>query len=97
VKEAQKLGFFQKLARTMRILAGSVLRRPNIDWVTAGEVKRKRKIYNLLGIYETMLPSLLICIVLGLGSFWLVKGFVYVLPILGLWFLAPLIVYATSR
>jgi len=97
VKETQKLGFFQKLARTMRILAGSVLRRPNIDWVTAGEVKRKRKIYNLQGIYETMLPSLLICIALGLGSFWLVKGFVYVLPVLGLWFLAPMIVYATSR
>lgn len=97
VKEASNLGLLRKLARTLRILAGSMLRRPNIDWVTASEVKRQSKMYSLSGIYVTMLPSLVICVALGVGCFALVEGFIYVLPILGLWFMAPLIVYATSR
>ena len=97
VTEDSNLGVLRKLARTLQILAGSVLRRPNIDWVTASEVKRQRKIYSLLGICATMLPSLVICIALGVSSFMFVKEFIYVLPIPGLWFVAPLIVYATSR
>jgi len=97
VTEANNLGVLRKLARTFRILAGSVLRRPNIDWVTAGEVKRQRTIYSLSGICATMLPSLVICIALGVSSFMFVKEFIYVLPIPGLWIVAPLIVYATSR
>ena len=97
VKEDSNLGVLHKLTRTLQILTKSVLRRPNIDWVTASEVKRQRKIYSLPGIYATMLPSLVVCIALGVGCFMFVAGFIYVLPIIGLWFVAPLIVYATSR
>jgi len=96
MKEASDLSLLRKLARTLRILVGSVLRRPDIDWVTASEVKRQRKIYSLPGVCAIMLPSLVICIALGVGCFMLVEGFIYVLPILGLWLVAPLIVYGTS-
>lgn len=97
VKETGNPGALRKIAKTMRILAGSVLKRPNIDWVTASEVKKQRKIYSLPGIYTTMFPSLVVCTSLGVGYFMLVEKLIYVLPILGLWFVAPLIVYATSR
>lgn len=97
VKEASNHSVLWKLARAMQMLVSSMLRRPNIDWVTASEVKRQKKIYSLPGICATMLPSLVICIALGVGCFMLVEGLIYVLPILGLWFMAPLIVYATSR
>ena len=96
MKEASDLSLLRKLARTLRILVGSVLRRPDIDWVTASEVKRQRKIYSLPGVCAIMLPSLVICIALGVGCFMLVEGFIYILPILGLWLVAPLIVYGTS-
>ena len=97
VKEATDLRILRKLVRTLQILAGSVLRRPNIDWVTASEVKKRRKIYSLPGICAIMLPSLVICVALGAGCFMHVDRLIYVLPILGLWIVAPLIVYATSR
>jgi len=96
IKEDSNAGVPRKLARIVRIVAGSVFRRPNIDWVTASEVKMQREIYRLSGICATMFPSLVICIALGVGCFVLVEEVVYVLPILGLWFVAPLIVYATS-
>ena len=96
VKEAKNTSVFRKITKTLRLLIKSLLKSPNIEWVTAGEVKRQRKIYSLPGIYTLMLPSLLICIALGISSFLLIEGLIYVFPILGFWFLAPLIVYITS-
>ncbi|TET65419.1 MAG: hypothetical protein E3J56_15640 [Candidatus Aminicenantes bacterium] len=97
MKEAPNLGIIRKFLRTLQILAGSVLRRPRIDWVTASEVKRKRKIYSISGIYAVMFPSLVICLCLGVGCFMFVEEFIFVLPVLVLWFIAPWIVYVTSR
>lgn len=97
MKGLGNLGILRKLAMTLRILAKSVLRRPNIDWVTASEVKRQKKIYSLPGIYAAMLPSILICLALGVGCFLFVERLSYVLPVLGLWFAAPLIVCLTSK
>lgn len=97
MKESEELSVFQKLSRILRILTKSMLKHPNIDWVTASEVKRQKRIYGLAGIYSIMLPSLVVCIALAVGSVMFVKGLAFVLPILGLWFVAPLIVYATSR
>lgn len=97
MKKTSHLGVFRRLVKICRILATSVLRRPSIDWVTASEVKRQRKIYSLSGIYTIMFPSIIVCIALGVGSVIFVNGWIYVLPILVVWFLAPLIVYVTSR
>ncbi len=97
MKEAAQYSGLQKLSRKLLILAKSILKRPNIDWVTASEVKRQREIYGLSGIYSIMLPSLVICVAMGMGSYLFVEELIYVLPIVGLWFLAPLIVFATSR
>jgi len=44
-----------------------------------------------------MLPSIVVSLILGLGCLVFVEGVMYVLPIIGLWLAAPLIVYATSR
>lgn len=96
MKEASNLGVFRKATSTLRILIKSVFRHPNINWVTASEVRKQRKIYRLPGIFVIMLPSLVVCMVLGTGCFILVEELIYVLPILGLWFVAPLIVYITS-
>jgi len=74
-----------------------ILHYPNIDWVTASEVKIKKEIYSFTGIYRTMLPSIVVSLILGLGCLVFVEGVMYVLPIIGLWLAAPLIVYATSR
>ena len=97
IKKASNLGTFRKGLRTLRIFTSSVLRRPRIDWVTASEVKRQKKIYSLSGIYAVMLPSLVICLSLGVGVFVFVEDFIFVIPPLVLWFIAPWIVYATSR
>jgi len=97
IKEASHLGTIRKDLRTLLILARSVLRRPGIDWVTAGEVKGQKKIYSLSGIYKVMFPSLVICVSLGVGCFMFVENFIFVLPPLALWFMAPWIVYATGR
>jgi hypothetical protein len=97
VKEAKNISVIRELVWNVRLLAGSMLRRPNIDWVTASEVKGQREIYTLSGICMTMLPSLVICVALGVGCLMFVEGLIYVLPILGLWLVAPLVVYATSR
>jgi hypothetical protein len=96
MEERKGLSVLRKSVKIFRILVGSVLRSPNIDWVTASEVKRRRKIYRLPGIITTMFPSLMICIALGVGAFIFINDSIYVLPVLVLWFLAPLIVYATS-
>jgi len=96
-KKAGNIGILRELVENIRLLAGSVLRRPNIDWVTASEVKGQREIYTLSGICMTMLPSLVICVALGVVCLMFVEGLIYVLPILGLWLVAPLVVYATSR
>lgn len=88
---------FKKFSRTFVILVKSGLRPPNIDWITASEVKKQRKIYSLAGIYSIMLPSLVICTAMGVGIYLFVEGLISMLPIIGLWFVAPLIVYATSR
>ncbi len=97
LKEASNIGVFHKLAKGLWILIGSVLRRPDINWVTASQVKDQRKIYTFQGIWEVMLPSIVICTALSVGCFIFVDGLIYILPILGLWFVAPFIVYATSR
>ena len=97
IKEANNIGVLRELVRNIRLLAGSMIRRPNIDWVTAGEVKGQREIYTLPGICMTMFPSLVICLAVAGGCFIFVEGLLYVIPVLGLWLAAPLIVYATSR
>ena len=97
IKEANNIGVLRELVRNIRLLAGSMIRRPNIDWVTAGEVKGQREIYTLPGICMTMFPSLVICLAVAMGCFIFVEGLIYVIPVLGLWLVAPLIVYATSR
>ncbi len=97
MRESDRLSVFQKLTRILMILTKSMLKRPNIDWITASEVKRQKRIYSLSGIYSIMSPSLMVCIALAVGSFLFVKGMAFILPILGLWFVAPVIVYATSR
>ncbi|MFB0564185.1 MAG: hypothetical protein ACETWK_00730 [Candidatus Aminicenantaceae bacterium] len=97
MKEARDLGLLHKFLKALRILAESVLRRPKIDWITASEVKKQRKVYSLSGIYSIMFPSLVICLVLCVGCFMFVNEFFFVLSVLGLWFAAPLMVYATSR
>jgi len=96
VKGGKDLSVLRKFVRIFRILTESVLRRPNINWVTASEVKHRRKIYSLSGIYVAMLPSLLISVALCVGSLIFVDGSIYMLPVLVLWLAAPLIVYATS-
>lgn len=96
LKRGKELSVFLKFIKILRILAGSLLRRPDIDWVTASETKRRRKIYRLSGICAAMLPSLLICIAIGIGSLFSVDDPIYVLPVLALWFMAPVIVFATS-
>jgi len=97
VKEAKNIGVLRELVRNIRLLAGSIIRRPNIDWVTASEVKGQREIYTLPGICMTMFPSLVICLAVAGGCFIFAEGLIYVIPVLGLWLAAPLIVYATSR
>jgi cyclic beta-1,2-glucan synthetase len=96
VEGGKGLSVLRKSVKIFRILAGSVLRRPNIDWVTASDVKRRRKIYRLPGIITAMFPSLMMCIALGVGALIFVADSIYVLPFLVLWLMAPLIVYATS-
>jgi len=95
--ETSNLRTLRKGLRTLRIFYKSTLRRPRIDWVTASEVKRQKKIYSLSGIYTVMFPSLVICLSLGVGCFMFVEDFIFVLLPLMLWFSAPWIVYATSR
>jgi len=97
LKRGKEVGVLLKYVKIFRILAGSVLRRPDIDWVTASETKRRRRIYRLSGIYAAMFPSLLMCIALVTGSLFFVDDSIYVVPVLVLWLAAPLIVYATSR
>ena len=97
VKRDPGLSSYGKFKKILCILVTSILRKPNIDWVTAGEVKRKKEIYSLTGICRTMLPSIVVSLILGLGCLVFVEGVMYVLPIIGLWLAAPLIVYATSR
>ncbi len=97
VKRDPGLSSYGKFKKILCILVTSILRKPNIDWVTAGEVKRKKEIYSLTGICRTMLPSIVVSLILGLGCLVFVEGVMYVLPIVGLWLAAPLIVYATSR
>jgi len=96
VEGGKGLSVLWKPVKIFRILVGSVLSRPNIDWVTASDMKRRRKIYRLPGIITVMFPSLMICIALGVGALIFVDDSIYVLPVLVLWLVAPLIVYATS-
>ena len=97
VKRDPGLSSYGKFKKILCILVTSILRKPNIDWVTASEVKIKKEIYSLTGICRTMLPSIVVSLILGLGCLVFVEGVMYVLPIVGLWLAAPLIVYATSR
>jgi len=96
VKRDPGLSSYGKFKKILCILVTSILRKPNIDWVTASEVKIKKEIYSLTGICRTMLPSIVVSLILGLGCLVFVEGVMYVLPIIGLWLAAPLIVYAIS-
>lgn len=97
IKKDGRFGSFERVIRTLKVIMTAIVRKPNIDWVTASEVRGKREIYSFTGICETMLPSIVVGVMLGLGCLVFSEGVAFTLSIVGLWLVAPFVVYFTSR